>query len=201
MVSVSLAIKQELMRWVRQEQQDNVASLPSDLQKVIKAQRKVGWRAFLDGLFVLGWEEYQGHYFENIGSKKSASLWVTKAIRACWDYNMFIWTARNEQLHKTERILEFEGKKEVIEAIKKEYKIGLGRLPAYGFSEMFRHKEEEIIKESLDTMRNWLGIIKQGRIVFQDPNRVEDEFYVEGALKKSLELVELTEDEIDGEMI
>ena len=150
---------------------------------------------------MLEWEEYQRNYFENIGSKKSSSLWVTKAIRACWEYNMSIWMARNEQLHKTDRILEFEGKKEVIGAIKKEYKIGLGILPAYGFSEMFRHKEEELLKESLDAMRNWLGIIKQGCIVFQYPNIIEDEFYINRALKKSLELVELTEEEIDGELI
>ena len=52
------------------------------------------------------------------------------------------------------------------------------------------------VKESLDTMKTWLGIIKQGQFVHRDPMRIKDKYYYDGALKKSLNLVELTEEEL-----
>lgn len=161
---------------------------------MIEAQRKIGWKSFLDGLFAKEWEVYQREHFEMVNSRKGAALWVTKAIRACWDYNMTVWMARNEQLHSTEKIKDLEGKQELIEAVKAEYAIGLSRLPAYGFTEMFKQKEEELLKESMDTMKNWLGIIKQGRIVHKDPRRLKDKYFTNDTLKKSLDLVELTEE-------
>ena len=130
-----LAIKQELIAWRDGKRMHDTGMLPILLRKVIKEQRKVGWRAFIDGLFVREWKEYQREYFEYIGSQKGAALYVIKAIHVCWDYNMYLWSAR--KLHKTERLQELEDKKEMIEAVKKEYKIGLGRLPVYGFSEIF----------------------------------------------------------------
>ena len=90
-----------------------------------------------------------------------------------------------------------EGRQEIIEAIQKEYSIGLGRLPAYGFSGMFKKKEEELIHSSMESMKHWLGIIKQGRIVYKDPNRVTDGFSQPGALQKSLNLLELNEDDLE----
>ena len=163
---------------------------------VILAQRQIGWRNFLDGLISIEWEKYQMEHFKVIGSHKSASLWASKAIRACWEYNAKIWMARNEQLHKTERIKDLEGRKCLIKAIEAEYAVGLSALPTHGFSWMFRKKKEALTKESCDVMRNWLGIIKQGRIVHRDPRQVIDEFYEDGALKKLLALVELTDEEL-----
>ena len=186
-----LAIKQEIVAWRNKQPPHDLHLLPESLQLVIKSQRKIGWRCFLDGLFSIEWVKYQQQYFDQIGTQKGTSQWISKAIRACWDYNMFVWMARNEQLHKTERIKELEGRQELIEAIKNEYAIGLSRLPAYGFSDMFRQKEEEIVKESMNTMRNWLGIIKQGRIVFEDPKRLHDKFDTDKTYKQSLDLVEL----------
>ena len=70
-----LAIKQELVVWRRNRELLDITRLSSRLQKVIFAQRKLGWKAFLDGLFTIEWEEYQKDHFNQIGSKKGASLW------------------------------------------------------------------------------------------------------------------------------
>ena len=53
-----LAIKQEVMAWRRGHENLCVDCLPENLRKVILAQRKIGWKAFLDGLFVKDWEVY-----------------------------------------------------------------------------------------------------------------------------------------------
>ena len=90
-----------------------------------------------------------------------------------------------------------EGRKELIKAIQNEFKVGLSRLPAYGFSIMFRKKESVLITESMDSMRTWLSVIKQGRIVHQDPKRLCDDFDKKGALRTSLELQEYTDAALD----
>ena len=90
-----------------------------------------------------------------------------------------------------------EGRQEIINAIKAEYDVGLSRLPAYGFSYMFKKKQEELTTTSMDNMIHWLSIIKQGRIVYKDPNRIKDDFFEPGALYNKLHLTELLEDELD----
>ena len=47
-------------------------------------------------------------------------------------------------------------------------------------------------------MREWLAIVKQGRIAHRDRNKLEDEFSSEGALKRTLGLVEYTEEELEA---
>lgn len=112
-------------------------SLPRLLQ-AIKLQRhnneQDGGCFKTDSLFWSG--KSIREYFESISSRKAALLWVTKTIYACWDYNMV------------------EGKKELIETIKQEFNIGFSHLPAYGFIEMFRQKQDDIFKESMDTIQN-----------------------------------------------
>ena len=49
----------------------------------------------------------------------------------------------------------------------------------------------------MDTMKHWLAIIKQGRIVYNDPNQIEDEFFTTGALYKALDLNEMNDDNFE----
>ena len=65
---------------------------------------------------------------------------------------------------------------------------------------MFKDNVEEITAKSMDTMKHWLSIIKQGRIVYQDPNRIEDEFFTKGALYKALDLHKLNDDNFESDM-
>ena len=65
---------------------------------------------------------------------------------------------------------------------------------------MFKKKEEKLIQSDMETMIHWLATIKQGRIVYEDPNRIQDEFYSTGALYKTLDLQELHDDEYDMDM-
>ena len=121
-----LAIKQELTHWRRQDEPPDTRELPEALCEVIIAQRTLGWGAFLDGLWSIKWEAYQKEYFEEEKSRKGSQLWLSKAIRKGWDFNMTIWTGRNKQLQETERIKDMEGKKEIIAVIEKEFGVGLG---------------------------------------------------------------------------
>ena len=193
------AIRNEIVSWKSNSALPDIDALNEQLQHAILAQRSIGWKSFLEGLFSLEWKQYQKEYFDKIDSKRSHGLWVSKAIRICWRYITTIWVGRNQQLHQTDHILDMEGRKEMIQAIKDEYDIGLGRLLAYGFSYMFKSKPEDLASSSLDKIKHWLAIIKQGRIVYEDPQRIEDYFFTTGALYKTLDLHELNENEFEDD--
>ena len=108
---------------------------------------------------------------------------------------MEIWTGRNQQLHNSERIKDMEGKHELKEAIRKEFSIGLSRLPTYEFAYLFEIKLRTLLKKSFEYMKEWLSIVKQGRIVHRDPNKVDDKFEKKGPLRESLGLVEYSKKE------
>ena len=199
-ISAVRAIRDEIRSWRENLPYPSLQHLPEVLVPVILSQRQIGWRSFLEGIYSKEWKRYQEKHFQDINSKRSADLWTSKAIRIGWTYLTTIWQHRNEQLHKTERIKDMKGKNEIIKAIKAEYKLGLGRLPSYGFSYMFRKKIDDMIKSDMDTMIQWLSIIKQGRIVYDDPNRIKDEFFDKGALYKMLDLRELTDEDLEIDM-
>ena len=199
-VSAVRAIRDEIVAWRNNDQYPSLVHLPDELKEVIQAQRNIGWKSFLEGLYSKKWKAYQETHFNKIGSKRSPNLWTSKAIRIGWTYLSTIWQYRNEQLHKTERIKDMKGKKEMIKAIKAEYKLGLGRLPAYGFSYMSKKKIDDMMKYDMDSMIQWLSIIKQGRIVYDDPNRIKNEFFEKGALYNMLDLKELTDEDLAIDM-
>ena len=180
-----LAIKRELIHWRLEEEFPDITELPISIRAPIRLQRKLGWRAFLDGLISMEWKVYMTEYYGEIKSKKGASLWASKAIRKGWDLNSAIWKGRNEQLHETARIEDMQGKTELIEVIKKEYRIGLSALPAYGFSHMFKIIQKVLFEKSVESMRDWLTVIRQGRILYKDRNRVKDDFDMKGSALKN----------------
>ena len=77
-----------------------------------------------------------------MNSRKGLKLWLSKAIQLGWDLIMSMWVGRNQKLHNTARIEAMEGKSEVIEAKKKEFDIGISRLPAYEFSYILDQKSK-----------------------------------------------------------
>ena len=111
------------------------------LQRAILAQWKIDQKGFLEEIFSIHWKKYQQEYFSELEVQCSHNLWACKAIRARWKYLHSIWMGRNDQLHKTARILDMEGWKEMINAIHTEYHVELGRLPAYGFYICLRNKQ------------------------------------------------------------
>ena len=97
-------------------------------------------------------------------------------------YITSVWQVCNKELHKTDRLEDMEGKKEIMKTIKQEYKVGLGRLPAYRFSYILKKKETEILQKSQEHINHLLAIVKQGSILYHGPNWIGNEFSYQGSL-------------------
>ena len=185
-----LYVFRELQAWQKQATLPSLEHMPQDIAQVIRDQRSKGWKQFLEGSISLHWKEYQREYFQNIQSRKGEVLWASKMIRAGWDLIAWVWEGRNKQLHETERIVEMEGKKEMIKAVRQEKAIGLSLLPAYEFSDLFKISDNDIDRKSVEELKAWLTLVKQVRIVHNGIRRVTDDPFMKGALKRALGLVE-----------
>ena len=65
---------------------------------------------------------------------------------------------------------------------------------------MFKKKEEEHLYKSMENMKHWLAIVEQGRLVYDDPNKIDNEFSHKGALYKALDLNEIDDYEFELNM-
>ena len=127
-------------------------------------------------------------FYYNKRSKRKGHTWALRLIKYNWEVITHIWGSRNQQLHHTEQIHELEGIKIAREAIKKEWDIGLGRLPASQFSHFFRIPLIQLLEKPHDHLKTWLMIIRQGRILLDPGNLCCDEIEESAALQKWLDI-------------
>ena len=99
-----------------------------------------------------------------------------------------LWEERNSKVHDTDRIKDLEGRPQLVAAIHTEWAIGASILPASDFAYLFRIKKQDILGKSIDFMKSWLAIIRQGRELYKDPKLPVDDFSHTGALRSWLGL-------------
>ena len=119
---------------------------------------------------------------------KTGNQWSAKVHQAGWKLVYAMWEQRNQQLHHTQHIADMEGMTQVKSSITTEYSIGLGRLPASEFSHLFREKLEILLQKTAEVLKNWLLIVRQGRILLDGDNLVQDDFAKNTTLAKWLGL-------------
>ncbi len=156
----------------------------SKLREVLEAQHIIGWRGFADGLLAKQWIPYMASYYAEMGSSRSPHLWASKVIRAAWELSFDTWEERNHRLHETDRIKELEGKPLLEEAIRNEWSVGLGRLPPSEFSYLFSGGLDRTLKGNLTALRRWLAIVRNGRILLDKANVLDDCFIRDESLRK-----------------
>ena len=181
-----IALKNELHSWRHNQQTPTLQHIPQMLRKVIISQRSIGWQQFLEGLISTTWAEYMESFYRKSHSMKTGITWASRLYHLTWNVVHHIWEARNNQLHETERIDDFEGAQILKQAIIEEWNKGIGRLPASEFSRLFKSNLNTLLQKNLDSQKHWLTIIRQGRILL-DPNNVpQDQFQTSKALQKWL---------------
>lgn len=178
-----IALHKELTTWkTGQLRLHCLSQYDEQVQSVLKAQRRLGWKQFLEGLLVQEWHTYTTQILDPTEHPVYAST-ISKAIKAGWQLIHNTWTARNTQLHLTDRIHEVEGRTELLQAIEVEWNIGLSCLPHNDFGYLFTMSKQTLATKSLTCQKDWLAMIKKGRELHRDHNRVQDAFTHPGALR------------------
>ena len=119
-----LALSNELHSW-----RNNQDPPTLDHRKVILSQRSIGWQQFLEGLITSLWAKYMEWFYRKSQSFKSGHTWTARLYHLAWNVISHIWEARNNQLHETERINDFEGAKIFKQSIIQEWNKGINRTP------------------------------------------------------------------------
>ena len=188
-------IIKELRAWHNNTAPSSLKYIDEELKTAVEEQRRIGWRSFLEGLISIKLIAYQEDYYRREQKNRKVSNWTKKMIKAGWSVIMTIWDHRNDYLHKPDTLHELEGKKLLNKAILREWSIGLGDLPAFDFTHLFRIKKEKLMKKSIASKKDWLATVKMARQLHEDRNRIEDEFDTNKALRDWIDLPKLAKEQ------
>ena len=153
----------------------NTISTSGEIDKVLQAQKKIGWNLFLEGLMAEEMIDYQHEYYKSKSSRKSGTKWGEACIRLNWDLIFAMWENRNKKIHDTDVIDLLEGKEELLRALEHEVIKGKGELPAR-FHSSFNITMEEMLKKPLKFQKQWFASIRGAREIHRDRHLREDEF-------------------------
>ena len=191
-----VAVRNELRAWRIHQNLPNITLYPITLQQAILEQRTIGWKQFMEGFFTKSWGTYMSNYYKSTRSLRKGSTWIKRLMKYNWEAVFSIWENRYKQLHNTQQIKELEGLSVLQNAIRAEWGIGLGRLPASQFSHYFKTPLPQLLQKSMDSQKHWLMIIRQGQILIDPTNLLQDQFAQSRALKQWIDIsYEVTDEE------
>ena len=179
-----MAMCKEIETWRNKKRQSRLENMDREVKEAIEEQRDIGWKNFLEGLVCNKITRVQQEYLNEKKSYMNSHTWVKKVIKAGWELIENMWEFRNEAVHEKEKIKELEGVPVLDRCIREQWNRGLGQLPASEYSCMFRIKEEEIIKQQVESKKKWLATVKMARKLHRDEEQREDEFDKNTALRK-----------------
>jgi hypothetical protein len=126
-----------LQRWHDQERIPLVYDiLELTLCKAWNKQCRIGWKSFLDGFWVLEWRQCQSQYLHSLRSKKSSTLWISRAQRHIWLIAWNLWTHQNQHLHNDGKTIHSFEMTALNNEIRREWETGIGQL-ASGSDHLF----------------------------------------------------------------
>ena len=174
----------ELHCWRNKLSYPDVTCFSPELQGLIRAQRNLGWKNFLEGILSTRWREMQQRYRSKKYTHSRSQLWSKRLIKINWALLSSVWLQRNEQLHNTQAIYDREGHKELLRAIDKEWKIGLNQLPIRDFAYLFQLKWKHLKRRTTSYLKGWFAKVRLGRELYKDNKLLIDEFSEEGPLRQ-----------------
>ena len=137
----------------------------------------------VEGVISKQWKDIQTIFLEHKGSRVHPRNWAKNIIQGNWKLLKATWTERNDKLHNTQMILDNEGHKELMAAVKKEWAIGLGRLPIRDFAHLFQIKKDKFYSRTVEYIKTWFVTVRLGREIHNDPNLIIDNFSTPGPLQ------------------
>ena len=176
-------ILKELHCWRLHQEPPDRSNLPLKLRMLIHTQASIGWKNFLEGILTTQWVQEQQSSKQKSYTVLAAKAWAKNLIKLNWDLLQEIWQERNEKLHETQTILDREGHKELMEAIKRERAIGLNRLPIREFAYLFQIKWDKLKTRTTGYLKAWFVKVRLGRELYKDPRLIQDEFSDKGPLR------------------
>ena len=153
-----------LIGWQSSTYHDQFTSKEWDksIKPAFFSQARLGWDSFLSGILSTEWAVMQERHYQSLGSRRQGMKWSSDLSKRLWEAVYSMWEHRNSVMHRTGKLNEFSGGKELHAACIHELSLGFTNLDEI-YHPYIDVSRSEFIKESTDYKRNWFSIIRQAR--------------------------------------
>lgn len=93
----------EIKEWQMGNAFANLKRIQDPNREACEEQARLGWEKIWKGVLSEKWLWIQYEYWEDIGSKRSVSVWATKLVRTIWKIAWDLWRDRNDEVRKKTR--------------------------------------------------------------------------------------------------
>ena len=125
------------------------------LRQAILDQNSIGWQNLLNGFISNQWRVIQRLHLLEIGSRKSAELWISRFQKRIWMIPWALWQHRNEFLHNDGTTIHFQDTVAINNEIRIEYEIRGRDLPV-SYLHLFQTPVESLLRQSIFSRKEWL---------------------------------------------
>jgi hypothetical protein len=125
------------------------------IEVAMAQQARIGWYNFLNGFIARQWRLIQRQHLLDIGSQKSARLWMTRLQHHIWEMAWKMWQHRNEYLHKDGSTIHFQENAAVDDEIRREYSMSVAGLPTC-YNHLFTTNLIRLLRSPISIRRDWL---------------------------------------------
>lgn len=136
--------------------------VPNIVRAAMVEQDNIGWYNFITGFISNKWRIIQQAHLKDLGSMKSAILWISRFQKRIWEIPWVLWQHRNEFLHNDGATLHFQETAAINRSIREEYDIGGNNLPAT-HQHLFHDNVDELLRKNITTKQIWLMSVWSAR--------------------------------------
>ena len=133
-----------------------------EITNCFRQQATIGCTQFLNGLLTTEWAKAQDQYYKRKGSRRHGRRWAINLLKQLWRLVFGMWDHRNTILFSGEEDI-MNGEDLLRFTIQRELEYGIGRLsPIY--AQYFQTMTRKLLKKSIQYQKQWLAVIRKGRI-------------------------------------
>ena len=165
--SIRVGISQVLWHYRSTESEDRESYIPTMICDSVRncfiRQAQLTWTQFLQGFLSTEWADTQQRYYRAKGSRKTGRRWAVNLSKQLWWIIFGMWNHRNQEMFSEGKVNQLSGEEMLKRAIQRELATGLqGLSPIY--SNYFRTDTRRMFKKPVTYMKQWLVIIRRGRM-------------------------------------
>ena len=129
--------------------------IPLIVMEAMVEQDNIGWYNFSNGFISRKWRMIQKAHLKDIGSMKSAILWISRFQKRIWEIPWILWQHRNDFLHNDGKTVHFQEIAAINRSIRSEYRLTGNGLPD-SYQHLFQDDVDELIEKTISTKQAWL---------------------------------------------
>ena len=150
-----------LLGGVREPSLPSSSTIALSVRSAFLAQQVIGYQGLLEGRIASLWIPLQQHYFDEIRSRRSVSLWASQLSQELIAIGFYMWEQRNSVQHSDDNVQLRERHHTANEGIHSQFDMGPDGLPKE--IKPLLSCRRQVLRKSLMDKESWLVLLRQER--------------------------------------